>query len=248
MNDLETTAMARATEFRRELGLGEYEPLDLFKLLRECLDISLVFKPLSPAVSGVFLRLGQSAVIMLNTNKTLGHQRFTAAHEYCHLRYHRGLSRRICVAGLFNQDNASEREADYFAANLLMPAGGIALRLHKRGRGRKDVSLEDVIDLEQHYGMSHRATLIRLRHLGYLTQKQAEAMGDGVIAMARRLGYRPDLYLPTREDRIESGYAEKAKRALDRGLITKGRYEQLLLEAGYADLLYEDEEGSDEDI
>ncbi|NLG83674.1 MAG: ImmA/IrrE family metallo-endopeptidase [Firmicutes bacterium] len=247
MNRLEITAMARATEFRRELGLGEYEPLDLFKLLRECLDISLVFKPLSPAVSGVFLRLGQSAVIMLNTNKTLGHQRFTVAHEYCHLRYHRGLSRRICVAGLFNQDNASEREADYFAANLLLPAGGIALRLHKRGR--KVVSLEDVIDLEQHFGASHQATLSRLRHLGYLTQKQAEAMGDGVIAMARRLGYRPDLYLPTREDRIESSYAEKAKRALDRGLITKGRYEQLLLEAGYADLLYGgEEEGSHEDI
>ena len=247
MNVLETTAMARATEFRRELGLGEYEPLDLVKLLRECLDISLVLKPLSPAVSGVFLRLGQSEVIMLNTDKTLGHQRFTAAHEYCHLRYDRGLSRRACVTGLFNQDNPSEREADYFAVNLLLPAGGIALRLHKRGR--KDVSLEDVIDLEQYYGASHQAALIRLKHLGYLTQKQVEAMGDGVIAMARRLGYRPDLYLPTREDRIDSGYAEKAKRALDQGLITEGRYEQLLLEAGYADLLYGgEEEGSHADI
>lgn len=247
MNDLETTALARATEFRRGLGLGEYEPLDLIKLLRECLDVNLVFKPLSPAVSGVFLRLGKSEVVMLNTAKTLGHQRFTAAHEYCHLRYDRGLSRRACAAGLFNQDNPSEREADYFAANLLMPAGGIALRLHKRGC--KDVNLEDAIDLEQYYGTSHQAALIRLRHLGYLTPKQVEAMGHGVIAMARKLGYRPDLYQPTREDRIDSGYAAKAKRVLDQGLITEGRYEQLLLEAGYADLLYGgEEEGSDADV
>jgi len=247
MNDMETTAMARATEVRRELGLGEYEPLDIFKFLRECLDISLVFKPLSLPVSGVFLRLGRSEVIMLNTNKTLGHQHFTAAHEYCHLRYDHGLSRRACVAGLFNQDNTSEREADYFAANILLPTGGVALRLHKRGH--KDVTLEDVIDLEQHYGTSHQATLIRLRHLEYLNQRQFEAMGNGVKAMARRLGHRSDLYLPTREDRIDSGYAEKAKRALDQGLISEGRYEQLLLEAGYADLLYGgEEEGNHEDI
>jgi len=247
MNDLETNAMARATEVRRELGLGEYETLDVLKLLRECLDVSLVFKPLSPAVSGVFLRLGKSDVIVLNTAKTLGHQRFTAAHEYCHLRYDRGLSRRACAAGLFDQGSQSEREADHFAANLLLPANGIALRLHKRGQN--EVSLEDVIDLEQHYGTSHKATLIRLRHLHYLNDKQLEALGRGVVGLAKRLGYRPDLYLPTGEDRVESGYAEKAKRALDRGLITEGKYEQLLLEAGYADLLYGgEEEGGHEDI
>lgn len=241
MNDLETAAMARATEVRRELGLGEYEPLDFLKLLRECLDISLVFKPLSMKVSGVFLRLGSAEVIMINTNKTLGHQRFTAAHEYCHLRYDLGMSRRVCEAGLFDQDNASEREADYFAANVLLPVNGVKLRLHKRVR--KEITLDDVIDLEQHYGTSHLATLIRLRNLGLLTQKQIEAMGNGVQATARILGYRCDLYLPTREDRIDSSYAEKAKHALDQGLISEGRYEQLLLEVGYADLLYGGEEG-----
>ena len=135
MIDLETTSMARATEFRRNLGLSEHEPLDAIKLLRECLDVSFILKPLSPGVSGIFLRLEDTEVIVLNTAKSLGHQRFTAAHEYFHLRYDRGMSRRACVTGLFDQKVPGEREADYFAAHLLMPAEGIALRIHRRAGG-----------------------------------------------------------------------------------------------------------------
>jgi hypothetical protein len=36
-----------------------------------------------------------------------------------------------------------------------------------------------------------------------------------------------------------SSYAEKAKTALDLDLISFGKYEQLMLEAGFADLLFE---------
>ncbi len=243
MNDLETTAMVRATEFRRSLGLSPHAPLDVLKLLRECLDVSFVMKPLSPGVSGIFLRLGATEIVVLNTAKSFGHQRFTAAHEYFHLKYDRGMARRVCVTGVFEQKVRREREADYFAANLLLPAEGIALRLHQRAdRGQRPMSLVDLLDLEQHFGVSHAATLFRLRQLGYLTPQQVEELGPGVIAAARINGYDTRLYQATNEDRVYSSYAGKAKRALDEGLITSGKHEQLLLEAGFADLLYGQEE------
>jgi len=52
-----------------------------------------------------------------------------------------------------------------------------------------------------------------------------------------RLRYSP--LHPTHEDRIISSYAEKAKVAMDSDLISSGKYEQLMLEAGLADLLFE---------
>ena len=102
--------------------------------------------------------------------------------------------------------------------------------------------MEDALDLGQHFGVSHAAMLFRLRQLGFLTAGQAGQMRSDVIATARIIGCDTNLYRATNEDRVYSSYAEKAKRALDEGLITNGKYEQLLLEAGFADLLYGQEE------
>lgn len=245
MNDFELPARVKAGETRWMLGVSANEPLDIFKLLHDTLDIHIVFKPLQSGLSGVFLRLEKTGLILVNSAKTLGHQRFTAAHELFHLRYDEGLTHRICSAGQFDRNvQEGEKEADFFAANLLSPDEAVHARLYRRRRDRTDpITLDDVIDLEQYFGVSHQAMLIRLRFLGLLSQEQAEELKTNVVTVARSLGYEPDLYQPTHMDKFLSSYAAKAKNALERGLISDGKYEQLLLEAGYADLLYGLEEG-----
>jgi Zn-dependent peptidase ImmA (M78 family) len=250
--DIESTSKVRAVQFRRNYGLSESGPIDIFKVLREWLDISIIFKPFSSTLSGIFMRLDSTQVIVINTAKTLGHQKFTAAHEFFHLEYDRGMTHRICVPGLFNQSSQNEREADYFAANLLIPAEAVSYRLQLRLNKKRKLTIEDIIDLEQHFSVSHSAMLIRLRQLDYLTTGEMESFKPQIITKAKILGYDTALYQPTHEDRIYSTYAEKSKRALEKGLITDGKYEQLLLEAGLADLLYESETGdngvNDEEI
>jgi Zn-dependent peptidase ImmA (M78 family) len=242
--DYELNARVKANETRRTLGLSENEPIDILKILRDCLDVHLVFKPLVSNVSGIFLRMGKTQMILINSSKSSGHQKFTAAHELFHLKYDEGLSHRVCTTGKFDGSKLEgEREADYFAANLLLPYDAVLDRIYKRHNGKKEsLNMADVIDLEQYFRVSHQAILIRLRLLGFISNEQAEGLKGNVMVVARQLGYELELYRPTNEDKLISSYAEKAKTALERGLITDGKYEQFLLEAGYVDLLYGVEE------
>jgi Zn-dependent peptidase ImmA (M78 family) len=242
MNQLDAAAMFRAHETRNKLGLSAFEPIDIVKVLQEDEDVSFIYRPFESGISGMFLRLGSTQVIVINTSRTLGHQRFTVAHEYCHLSYDRGMTGRVCVAAKYQQDVRQEQEADRFAANLLMPAEAIAIRIVKRTQNKRELSIDDVVALEQHFGVSHAAMLIRLRELNHISDNQYHKLKSIPITQtAKVLGYSPNLYLPTNETNLVSSYAEKAKRALETGRISEGRYRQLLLEAGLADLLYGEE-------
>lgn len=242
MENLESVARFRANEIRKQLGLSAFEPIDIIKALKEIEDVNFVLKPFKSGISGMFLRLERTEVIVLNTERTLGHQRFTAAHEYHHLRFDGGMTAGICHVGSLEQDNVREREADRFAANLLMPEDGITTSLLRRTQGKRSIIMDDVVHLEQRFGVSRMAMLVRLRQLGMLPEREYLEMRDWpVIRTARVLGYNADLYRPTHEENVVSSYAEKAKIALELGHISEGRYRQLLLEAGLADLLYGEE-------
>ncbi|MGI6037773.1 MAG: ImmA/IrrE family metallo-endopeptidase [Limnochordia bacterium] len=242
MNEIESIASFRANEVRKRLGLSAFEAMDIIKTLRENEDVSFVLKPFESGISGMFLRLGNAKVIVLNTTRTLGHQRFTAAHEYYHLCFDTEMTGGICLAGTTEQKVTRELEADLFAANLLMPRDGLEISLFRRTQGRRDLTIDDVVSLEQKFGVSRMAMLVRLRQLGYLTEPQfCEMKGLPVIRSAKILGYATDLYEPTAEEAVFSSYAEKAKLALEWGRISEGRYRQLLREAGLIDLLYGEE-------
>ena len=240
MRRMEQIARVRAAEVRRCLGVSVSEPIDAIKLLRECFDISFILRPFVSDISGMFVRADKAEVIAINTVRSLGHQRFTAAHEYFHVRYDAGMLGAACRVGVVDQPVEREAEADAFAANFLMPAEGITARVMARTAGERGPAVEDVVHLEQHFGVGHKAMVRRLRDLGYLRTNELEQMWSLPIRqMARTLGCDTSLYSPTREDRVISSYAEKAKTALDLDLISFGKYEQLMLEAGFADLLFE---------
>lgn len=242
MDKLESVARFRANEIRKQLGLSAFEPIDVIKTLQENEDVSFVLKPFTSGISGMFLRLDATKVIVLNTSRTVGHQQFTAAHEYHHLCFDTEMTVGMCFAGTSEQDNAREREADRFAANFLMPEDGIRTSLVKRTQEKRNITIDDVVHLEQKFGVSRMAMLVRLRQLNVLTEKEFVEMRTWpVIKTARILGYTTDLYRATGEEAVLSSYAEKAKTAHESGHISEGRYRQLLLEAGLADLLYGEE-------
>ena len=88
-NELKVKAAGLAASLREELHLTDLIPLDVERLLREK-NIQTLFRPMEDSASGMAL-LAQSAdggihrFMMVNTNKSLGNQRFTACHEYYHL-------------------------------------------------------------------------------------------------------------------------------------------------------------------
>ncbi|MDP9751786.1 hypothetical protein [Thermoanaerobacter pentosaceus] len=63
----------------------------------------------------------------------------------------------------------------------------------------------------------------------------------GIINEAVKYGYDTSLYLPAKEDLIVSDYVEKARILLEDGIISEGKYEELLIEAGFEDVLFGEE-------
>ncbi|HHW74305.1 MAG TPA: hypothetical protein GX744_03505 [Firmicutes bacterium] len=101
--------------------------------------------------------------------------------------------------------------------------------------------MDDVIRIEQFFGLSRQAILWRLIDDGYLTRKKADMMKRGVIASALRLGFDSKLYLPSPKEKqyITFGkYINLIEQLKDRELVSRGKYEELLLDGFRGDIVY----------
>ncbi len=107
-------------------------PVPIDAIIREC-GLALSYEPLPDAVSGYIERQeGDGYKIVVNSTHARTRQRFTAAHELGHYIYHRDLlgegvgdNRAYRTEGT-DRPNANirpmhERQANSFAANVLMP-------------------------------------------------------------------------------------------------------------------------------
>lgn len=238
MFDVEGKIAARKVRGEMRIGDG---PIDIFKIFREK-NISYAKKPLKSNISGIFLRKGNINFVLINSAKTKGHQNFTAAHELYHIMFEEGQTGNVCITGVFEQRSLSEKMADYFAANFLVPAETLELELFKRtGSLKIKPDFSDLLYLEALFGVSHSVMLIRLRQIGILDERDVLHLKNGIINEALKYGYDTSLYLPTNEDLIVSDYVEKARILLDNNIISEGKYEELLIEAGFADILFGEE-------
>ena len=149
-------------------------PVDIRMLILE-LNIEYQEIALAPDISGLIKNLGGGRYsIQINKDHPETRKRFTAAHELGHYVYHRhligdGVTDNIAYRsentnGLFNSSIGihQEREANSFAANLLMPEGKV--------RAEYDNNENDFFSmysyLHQTFGVSEQAMNIRLRSLG----------------------------------------------------------------------------------
>lgn len=241
MEDLKQQARLKANYSRRKLGYSLFTPVDIWEILRSE-GVAIIKKPLKSKISAFFMRRPPVALVLINSARTLGHQNFSAAHEYFHFLYDPGLLSRACETMKFDTKNAKEREADYFAAYFLAPDEAIAWYIQLRLGLKADLEINEIIGMEQFFQLSHQAMLNRLIDLGYLsTQKWEDYSKFKISALAKQLGYSNSLYTPTNDTVMLSDLPEKAILALNRGLISRGLYEEILLESGYPDLVFGEE-------
>ncbi|AEA33661.1 ImmA/IrrE family metallo-endopeptidase [Hippea maritima] len=134
-------------------------PIDLDYLL-EKLNIDIEYAHLPEKVDGIALAVKETrGLIVVNRNRPDVRKRFTIAHEIGHiLRHHPRLEREGEIF-LFTEENSNiyEREADVFAAELLMPRQKVISAFH----GYSD----DIQVLADLFQVSKRAMRIRLEEL-----------------------------------------------------------------------------------
>lgn len=128
-------------------------------------------------MSGFVLRKGGEVVIGVNASHPPTRQRFTLAHELGHVMLHSPIEEAWHIDRRFGvkfRDEVSskgtdpeEREANLFAAELLMPRQFVAADL----ADEESIDLEDsvfLMRLADRYGVSLQALLFRLANLGYV--------------------------------------------------------------------------------
>jgi Zn-dependent peptidase ImmA (M78 family) len=229
-----------AVKLRRTVGEDLFSPIDVFSLISDIQNATLVFYPLSERISGMCYRIDDSSLIAINSTLTSGRQRFSAAHELYHLYYQTTLTSFICETDLYGKKSEDEYDADAFASYLLAPYE--ALRKFIDDLSISHISsVDQVIRVEQHFRMSRQATLYRLLREGLISENLAKQMKANVIISAKRLGYDDSLYTPTvleRQKYTIGNYIELAEKLKSLGIISNGKYEGLLLEAFRPDLVY----------
>lgn len=111
-------------------------------------------------------------VILVNSNDSSLRRRFTIAHELAHYFLHLTESEKKYVAYRdyenHGEKDKEEREADYFASNLLMPENKVRAAIRALV-AISNTSDEDKISFISHmFLVSAQAARVRLIHLGYL--------------------------------------------------------------------------------
>lgn len=232
---------AEALSLRNKLGEDARSPIDIFALLHNSVDLTIVFYPMSSGVSGMCILDGGNKIIGINSTTTYGRQRYTIAHEFYHLYFNQGFTTIVCSVDLEAKKDLQEREADMFASYFLAPYESLVDFVRNRlNKERFQLEVEDVVAIEQYYGLSRQATLWRLINDKFLTYEKAEGMKKGIIGSAKRLGYPTRLYNPTPESERYATYGKYIKVAellREKELISKGKYDELLLDGFRADMV-----------
>lgn len=141
------------------------------------LGVALVVETLDRNVSGLLFRQGADRAIGVNAAHPMVRQRFTVAHELGHLQLHPGKELILDHVRVNLRDDSSslgtdreEREANAFAAELLMPRSeviGQVRRVLDRG-GTTDARF--IADLALLFDVSVQAMEFRLVNLGLRRQ------------------------------------------------------------------------------
>lgn len=169
---------ARVNEILAKNGISA-APVDV-EAIAKALGAEIRRKPTEKAISGFMLRDRERTIIGVNENHSRTRQRFTIAHEIGHLLLHESEKLHIDEYApgysLFRRDPKSsdgtdviEREANFFAAELLMPQSF----LEKDTAGHSVVDLLDpdervLRDLAKKYRVSVQALTFRLANLGFI--------------------------------------------------------------------------------
>jgi len=148
-------------------------PITVERIAKELL-IRVRFEPFEGSLSGCIVRQGDHVTVGINSAHHRNRQRFTLAHEIGHFFLHKGeevIVDRTFRVNLRNSEAAKaespeEIEANYFAAELLMPT-----RLLLGDLEGKEIDIENdahIRELSSRYEVSPQALSYRLTNLGYL--------------------------------------------------------------------------------
>lgn len=226
-------ARGKAQEIRDQLSLGIDAIGDIFHFIEDQ-GILLVRRPMGrDGVDGIYAKRKGIQLMLVNSDKSLGRQRFTAAHEYAH-----GLFDDINLQideNIFETESLSEKRANAFAVHFLVPEAGVNMLMNKltsSGDVKREPSPYDVVHVQKHYGISYLAALYHLRNIRIINEQTRRAWEKlSPMKMAFELGYY-DLYSDAERGikTVPNDYFQRAIKAYEQSDISLYKLAELLEE------------------
>ena len=233
---------SKAVILRKKFGVDSFSPVDVFSLINGHDNITLVFYPMSDKISGMCVRVDkEDTLIAINSALSYGRQRFTAAHELYHLFFQSNFRNVVCAKDIEGKKNDEEKNADTFASFFLIPDEALKVFISEGISEDETISIKNVVKIEQKFGMSRQATLCRLQSEGYITPEMANTWKTKVKQSARKFGFDDKLYLSTPQEKqyfTTGSYLTIVEQLKEKGIISQGKYAELLLDAYRSDMVY----------
>jgi Zn-dependent peptidase ImmA (M78 family)/transcriptional regulator with XRE-family HTH domain len=213
-----------AHDERNRLGLGDAPMSDLRALLEEAVGLRIFFYDMPSSVAGIFGyndRIG--GCVGINVKQPWHRGNWSLAHEYAHFLTTRYSADVDVLSGRWGKQR-SERFADSFAANFLMPRSGVNRRLSEVKMARKErVTIADLVTLADYFGVSLQAMCLRLEGLKRLQSGSWDRLKSG--------GLKPDKARQTlgllRPERKHSEWPVRylllAKAAFEKGELSESQ-------------------------
>jgi len=165
----------KALEFCKENNINTF-PVEIIKICNK-LGLKVFEEYLEPDVSGMIIvdekpweRYGTNKFIVVNLSELAARRRFTIAHELAHYVLHKEgnvLYAHRDMVGNSGFRSSIEREANYFAANILMPEKLVEdkvrdIEAEVWGAVPEFVLIREIAD---NFAVSESAAKVRLRQL-----------------------------------------------------------------------------------
>jgi Zn-dependent peptidase ImmA (M78 family)/transcriptional regulator with XRE-family HTH domain len=246
-----------AVEERRRLGLG-VSPLPSVAELLEAQGVRTSKADLPQDVSGLTVAEPDVGVlVVVNATHVACRQRFSFAHEYCHVLLDR--DQKGAISRATDRDTLPEVRANAFAAAFLMPAEGVTAFLQGLAKGQpsrlkaevfdeeapltaqarpapgsQDIQLYDVVLLAHHFGVSRISALYRLKNLKLLGESEFGSLQiQEEAGRGREIAETLGLAEPGEGgDGIRARIVTLALEAFRRREITRRKLEELVALAG----------------
>lgn len=225
----------KAAICRKLWKIDEYTPIDIFSVVLEKIEnVTICFFDTEDSLSGSSIKTKNQNIIFINSGHPLGRQRFTLAHEVYHLKY----DDEFINCDLDNKNDEREKKADIFASSLLMSNG--ALYNFEIENNITEWTLDDVIQAEQYFQISHQAMLKRLNILGKISEETVEDYSPDIMYNAELRGYDLKLYQPysKQKNMMLGNYIKLINKTFENDLITESKMNELLLDGFYDNLVY----------
>ncbi|MFW6282357.1 MAG: ImmA/IrrE family metallo-endopeptidase [bacterium] len=233
---------------RQQYDLGNYWGRSLFSFIEKLKlesnrKISLFRLPFNiSSISGFVGYKNDQFIVFTNTNKILGHEIFTLAHELYHLLENENIIREEIVINEL-EDNCEYNDdiADKFAAELLMPENKVR-EDYELLLAEDQLSVADekiIIQLQYLYYVDYQAITKRLYNLELIDSDTKQSL-EVIInekkeleKITRKLGYDNNLNQPSKKEELPKKFLKAIEENYDNKEIN---YDDLIVIFGYGNL------------